>query len=135
MSEAGAQPSGRDVRTMHIGELAEMTGLSLRTIRHYDEVGLLPDTRRTDGGFRVFTQADLERLLVVRSMKPLGFTLEEMAELLEVVDRLSVDGDDEAQRQKLQGYIDDAQVKREKLALKLQQADEFISGLRHRSKR
>ncbi|WP_309476720.1 MerR family transcriptional regulator [Arthrobacter sp. ISL-95] len=68
--------------TMHIGELADRTGLSLRTIRHYDDVGLLPATARTDGGFRVFSEDDFERLMVIKQMKPLGFSLEEMAEIL-----------------------------------------------------
>ncbi|MGN6408077.1 MAG: MerR family transcriptional regulator, partial [Curtobacterium sp.] len=74
---------------MHIGELAERAGMSLRTIRHYDEVGLLVPSGRTTGGFRVYTEQDLERLLVIRRMKPLGFTLDEMAELLRVVDGLA----------------------------------------------
>ena len=56
--------------TMHIGELAKRTGLSLRTIRHYDDVGLLPATARTDGGFRVFSEEDFERLMVIKQMKP-----------------------------------------------------------------
>ena len=67
---------------MHIGELADRTGLSLRTIRHYDDVGLLPATARTDGGFRVYSEDDFERLMVIKQMKPLGFSLEEMAEIL-----------------------------------------------------
>ena len=71
--------------TMHIGELAERTGLSLRTIRHYDEVGLLEPTGRTVGGFRLYTHDDFTRLMVIRRMKPLGFTLEEMTELRLVV--------------------------------------------------
>lgn len=122
-------------RTMHIGELAEATGLSLRTIRHYDEMGLLPDTTRTEGGFRVFTSSDLERLLVVRSMKPLGFTLEQMAELLEIVDHLSADTGNPELLAKLEQYIAEARVKRDKLELKLRQADEFIGSLRRRSAR
>ena len=68
--------------TMHIGELADRTGLSLRTIRHYDDVGLLPATARTDGGFRVYSEDDFERLMVIEQMKPLGFSLEEMAKIL-----------------------------------------------------
>jgi MerR family copper efflux transcriptional regulator len=82
--------------TMHIGELADRAGMSLRTIRHYDEVGLLVPSGRTTGGFRVYTAQDLERLLVIRRMKPLGFTLDEMAELLRVVDALATkDPEDE----------------------------------------
>lgn len=114
---------------MHIGELAELTGLSLRTIRHYDEVGLLPAAARTEGGFRIYTAADLERLLVIRSMKPLGFTLEEMAELLDVVDTLAAAGDHPQARELLKDYLRRAREKRDKLALNLKRADEFIQNL------
>ncbi len=116
-------------RTMHIGDLAEETGLSLRTIRHYDEIGLLPASARTDGGFRVYTHTDLDRLLVIRSMKPLGFTLGDMTELLTIVDKLADNPSDEPARGLLEGYIQDAQHKRDKLALNLERANQFISEL------
>jgi DNA-binding transcriptional MerR regulator len=74
---------------MQIGDVAERTGLSLRTIRHYEEVGLLPDTQRSQGGFRLYTQDAVSRLLVVKQMKPLDFTLEEMRELIELRERLT----------------------------------------------
>lgn len=74
--------------TMHIGELAEKTGLSLRTIRHYDDIGLLKASGRTHGGFRLYSQDDLSRLNLIRRMKPLGFTLDEMIELLRVIGTL-----------------------------------------------
>lgn len=116
-------------RTMHIGELAEATGLSLRTIRHYDEIGLLPAFARTDGGYRVYTHTDLDRLLVIRSMKPLGFTLEDMTELLTIVDKLSENPSDKPARALLEGYIQNAQRRRDKLALNLERANQFISEL------
>ena len=74
---------------MRIGELAERTGLSLRTIRFYEEVGVLAPAPRTKGGFRSFTDGDLQRLQLVREMKPLGFSLEEMRALLAAVDGLA----------------------------------------------
>lgn len=74
---------------LQIGEVAERTGLSLRTVRHYEEVGLLPAAGRSPGGFRLYTDAAVQRLLVVRQMKPLEFTLEQMRELLEAVDELA----------------------------------------------
>ncbi|MBE0011342.1 MerR family transcriptional regulator [Arthrobacter sp. AET 35A] len=117
---------------MHIGELAEETGLSLRTIRHYDDVGLLPATSRTEGGFRVYTEADLARLLVIRSMKPLGFTLEEMAELLDALGRLDGVDPSPGDEALLVSYISEATAKREKLARNLRQADEFIHSLQTR---
>ncbi|MGX1808469.1 MerR family transcriptional regulator [Nocardia sp. NPDC055321] len=66
--------------------MAERTELSLKTIRHYDDVGLVQPSARSTGGFRLYTAADVDRLLLIRRMKPLGFTLEEMRRLLEATD-------------------------------------------------
>ncbi|HKU34594.1 MULTISPECIES: MerR family transcriptional regulator [Paenarthrobacter] len=113
--------------TMHIGELAERTGLSLRTIRHYDDVGLLPATARTEGGFRVFSEDDFERLMVIKQMKPLGFSLEEMAEILGLLaapDDTAPDGS-----KKLADFLERAVHQRAKMARNLAQADEFIQRL------
>jgi DNA-binding transcriptional MerR regulator len=74
---------------MQIGEVAERTGLSLRTIRYYEEVGLVVPATRSQGGFRLYTDTDVERLQVVKRMKPLEFTLEQMGELLDISDRLA----------------------------------------------
>ncbi|KIQ10502.1 MerR family transcriptional regulator [Curtobacterium sp. VKM Ac-2889] len=116
---------------MHIGELADRAGMSLRTIRHYDEVGLLVPSGRTTGGFRVYTAQDLERLLVIRRMKPLGFTLDEMAELLRVVDALAAkDPEDEpALAARLDAYLDDARTRHAKLVERAGMAEEFIGTL------
>ena len=54
-----------------IGDVAERTGLSLRSVRHYEDVGLLPTADRSPGGFRLYGDAAVERLLVVTQMKPL----------------------------------------------------------------
>ena len=137
--------------TMHIGAVAERTGLSLRTLRHYDEVGLVRPSGRSDGGFRLYTEEDVERLLLVRRMKPLGFTLEEMADLLDVADRLAARDDasaispDEASgeassgtepdgdlRDRLATYVRAAEERRADLARKLEWADELIALLRSR---
>lgn len=118
--------------TMHIGAVAERTGLSLRTLRHYDEVGLLRPTGRTDGGFRLYTDADVERLLLIRRMKPLGFTLEEMAELLELVDALAAGTDDPSSQNRLEEFVARAHEQRADLARKLAMADEFIALLQDR---
>ncbi|MEV5632037.1 MerR family transcriptional regulator [Micromonospora tulbaghiae] len=73
---------------MQIGEAAERVGLSIRTIRHYEEAGLIVPSARSEGGFRLYTEPDLDRLAVVKRMKPLGFTLDEMRDLLAVLDAL-----------------------------------------------
>ncbi|MFI7304764.1 MerR family transcriptional regulator [Micromonospora aurantiaca] len=75
-------------RLMQIGEAAERVGLSIRTIRHYEEAGLIVPSARSEGGFRLYTEPDLDRLAVVKRMKPLGFTLDEMRDLLAVLDAL-----------------------------------------------
>jgi DNA-binding transcriptional MerR regulator len=72
---------------LQIGRVAERTGLSLRTIRYYEETGLVVPSGRTDGGFRLYADADVERLLAVKAMKPLGLTLEEMSDLLALLER------------------------------------------------
>ena len=71
---------------MQIGEVADRIGLSLRTIRYYEEVGLAVPSARSEGGFRLYAEDDVERLRVVMQMKPLGFSLEEMRELLGLLD-------------------------------------------------
>ncbi|WP_226435607.1 MerR family transcriptional regulator [Rhodococcus yananensis] len=74
---------------MQIGQVATRTELSIKTIRHYDEVGLVTPSARSAGGFRLYTESDVQRLLLIRRMKPLGFTLDEMKLLLESVDTLA----------------------------------------------
>lgn len=117
--------------TMHIGELAERTSLSLRTIRHYDEVGLLPATARTEGGFRVYSEDDFERLTVIKAMKPLGFSLEEMAEILSILrsHEGAVAGTEAAGRRA--DILERAIHQRAKMARNLAQADDFIQTLSH----
>jgi DNA-binding transcriptional MerR regulator len=114
--------------TMHIGELAERTGLSLRTIRHYDDVGLLPATARTEGGFRVYSEADAARLMLIKQMKPLGFSLEEMAEILELLAAEGAGGTAGAAA-RLAEFLERAEHQRAKMARNLKQADEFIAML------
>lgn len=80
---------------LQIGEVAERTGLSLRTVRHYEEVGLLPAAERSPGGFRLYTEVAVQRLLVIKKMKPCELTLDQMREVLEaldVLDERSADG-------------------------------------------
>lgn len=121
--------------TMHIGELADNTGLSLRTIRHYDEVGLLEPSGRTEGGFRLYSQDDLSRLLLIRRMKPLGYSLEEMTELLRIIDALDGDhpeADTSTVRADLDRFIDETVSRLEKLRAQVDMADEFLDLLRNR---
>ncbi|MEP6981412.1 MAG: MerR family transcriptional regulator [Nakamurella sp.] len=115
---------------MQIGELAERTGLSLRTIRHYDDEGLLTPSARSAGGFRLYSAHDLDRLMVIRTMKPLGFSIEEMHDLLATVSELGSPGDRRADLDaRLAGFVASAVGRREKLRSQLAMADEFIETL------
>lgn len=73
---------------LHIGEVAERAGLSLRTVRYYEEQGLIAPEGRTEGGFRLYTDEHVDRLLLIKHMKPLGFSIQEMRELLDTRDAL-----------------------------------------------
>ncbi len=64
-----------------IGELADRIGMSTRTIRYYEEIGLLNSIKRIEGGKRVYTDGDLQRLKFIKRLKHLGLTLTEMHEL------------------------------------------------------
>ncbi|KTS83879.1 MerR family transcriptional regulator [Microbacterium testaceum] len=119
-------------RPMQIGELAERTGLSIRTLRHYDEIGLLRPSARTEGGFRLYTADDESRLLLIRRMKPLGYSLEQMGDLLAVVDGLEADPDDAGLLERFAGIRDEAQRRREDLRRKVAAADEFVAQLEAR---
>lgn len=125
-------------RRMQIGEVAERTGLSLRTIRHYEEVGLVTPSARSKGGFRLYTEVDVERLMVIRRMKPLDFSLEEMRDLLEVTDRLAVADDGptgeerERLRERLDAYREVADARCETLRARLLAAEDFAATLRRK---
>lgn len=73
---------GNEERTWRIGEVAAATGLTVRALHHYDEIGLVSPSVRTGGGHRLYTGADLIALYQVTTMRQLGLTLEQIGELL-----------------------------------------------------
>ena len=69
---------------MQIGEVAERTGLTPRTLRYYEEMGLLSPASRLNGGFRQYGQADIERLERIKQMRDLlGISLAQIKEMVE----------------------------------------------------
>ncbi len=66
-----------------IGELAKRTGVAVKTIRHYTDEGVLPASGVTEGGYRQYSDGDLQRLLRVRSLRALGFSLAAIASMLD----------------------------------------------------
>ncbi|GAV16112.1 MerR family transcriptional regulator [Paenibacillaceae sp. P-4] len=61
-----------------VGDLAKLTGLTLRTLRFYDQIGLFSPSAHSDSGHRLYNQADLSRLQQILSLKELGLSLEEI---------------------------------------------------------
>jgi DNA-binding transcriptional MerR regulator len=68
--------------TYTVGKVARLAHVSVRALRHYDELGLLRPSRRTEAGYRLYTSEDLERLQQVLFYKELGFSLEEIRDLM-----------------------------------------------------
>ncbi|MGK2853846.1 MAG: MerR family transcriptional regulator [Microbacteriaceae bacterium] len=122
-----------DPELLQIGDVATRTELSIKTIRHYDDVGLVTPSARSGGGFRLYTRSDVERLLAIRRMKPLSFTLDEMRELLGALDTLDGDDSTKAQRAQAMSYLADCHQRAlqacAKLARQLAYAHELTDQL------
>ena len=65
-----------------IGQLAKQSGVKVVTIRYYEQIGVLPTCGRTEGNYRVYSHEHLERLCFVRRCRDLGFSLEQVRDLL-----------------------------------------------------
>jgi len=122
-----------------IGEVAERAGLSLRTVRYYEEMELVAPAKRTEGGFRLYTDEQIERLQWIKRMKPLGFTVQEMRELLDARDALRRDDADEdeqaAARERLSAFARAAAERCEDLRRQVENADALVAQLRRESRR
>ena len=70
------------MKMLQIGELSKRTGVPSKTIRYYEEIGLLPAPQRAENGYRIYTEADVERLQFIRRSRALDFALDEIAEIL-----------------------------------------------------
>lgn len=70
------------METMKVGELARRTGMSVRTLHHYDEIGLLCPARRTQAGHRLYGEAEIERLQRIVSLRRIGLSLEQVRDCL-----------------------------------------------------
>jgi MerR family copper efflux transcriptional regulator len=71
-----------EIETMTVGAAAKRAGVKIDTIRYYERRGLLPKPSRTDGGYRVLTEAAVRRLRFIKQAQALGFTLNEIKQLL-----------------------------------------------------
>ena len=70
-----------------IGQVTDLTGIPIRTIRYYESLGLINSSRRTEGGFRQFSLDVLTRLAFIKRAQNLGLSLEEIGNILQVYDQ------------------------------------------------
>ncbi len=123
---------------VQIGEVAERAGLSLRTVRYYEEMGLVSPEARTEGGFRLYTDSQVDRLLLIKRMKPLGFTVQEMRDLLNAREVLrsetAGESDRNDARQQLGQFTRTAAERCEGLRRQVESADELVRQLKRESR-
>ena len=86
-------------RYLQIGEVAEQLGLTPRTLRYYEEIGLLAPPSRMEGGFRLYSAADITRLEnIVQLKRLLGFSLAEIKQVVEAMDPKAATPGEQARR-------------------------------------
>lgn len=112
-----------------IGEVADLIGLSLRTIRHYEEVGVVVPSAHSPGGFRLYTDRDIGRLRRVMGMKPIGFSLEEIRDVLDMLEAADGDNPEPAVIRRLEAVAALAVERRDKFRARLVLAEAFTDEL------
>jgi DNA-binding transcriptional MerR regulator len=113
-----------------IGEVADAVGLSIRTIRHYDELGVVEPSGRTAGGFRLYTDADVARLQFVKRLKPMQFSLEEIHEVLHLLDRRAEVGLEPSDIERLEWFVATGQARCDVLRTQLAESERVVERLR-----
>lgn len=134
MAVATETGEGKTENLHQIGEVAELVGLSLRTVRYYEEVDLLSAPARTEGGFRLYGAEHIDQLLLIKQMKPLGFSIEEMRALLEA--RKDLKGATSAPRRAaarahLESFAERASERCTELRKQLRTAERFAHQIRN----
>ncbi|WP_261554142.1 MerR family transcriptional regulator [Frankia tisae] len=132
-SSARSSADARDGR-YEIGDVAILVTLSLRTARFYEEAGLLVAVGRSPGGFPLYDDDALDRFFLIKKMKPLGFTVEEMRSLLTLRERMAQPGLSPQLRaelqDRLQTWVSLAEEKLASLQEQVRLAEDFMIGLR-----
>ncbi|MCM3922308.1 MerR family transcriptional regulator [Frankia sp. AiPs1] len=132
-SSARSSADARDGR-YEIGDVATLVTLSLRTARFYEEAGLLVAVGRSEGGIPLYDDDALDRFFLIKKMKPLGFTVEEMRSLLTLRERIVQPGLSAQLRaelhDRLQTWVSLAEEKLASLQEQVRLAEDFMIGLR-----
>ncbi len=116
--------------TFWIGELAARSGLSPETVRYYEHIGVMPEPRRTAGGYRVYGRSDLERLKFVGRAQARGLRLDEIAQILVLVEQDGAAPCDHVRDrlihrlEEVNGRIAELRALRERLRTALRRAEE-----------
>lgn len=98
---------------LKIGDVAKITGITLRTLRYYEELELIEPVDRSKGNFRLYDQTVIQRVQFINSLKKLDFSLEEIRDVLGSANAIKTEGD-VVERTKLA-----LQIKKEKITQKL----------------
>jgi MerR family transcriptional regulator, copper efflux regulator len=77
----------QETKLLLIGQVTDISGIPIRTIRYYESLGLIKSSRRTEGGFRQFSLDVLTRLAFIKRAQNLGLSLEEIGNILQVYDQ------------------------------------------------
>ncbi|BAU65279.1 transcriptional regulator [Stanieria sp. NIES-3757] len=103
------------VELLKIGELQNRTGVSIKTIRYYEQLGLIKAVTRTEGGFRLFNVETIHRLALIKRAQSLGLSLQEISDILTIRDRGSLPCDQV--KQQLQNKVNQIEQRIQELEL------------------
>jgi DNA-binding transcriptional MerR regulator len=132
--------SEETIARYQIGEVAEKTGVTQRTLRFYEEKGLVDPPERMEGGFRLYSDSDIKRIQFIKRLQDLlGFTLSEIKEMVEaeelrqqIVDTFRPDRELPARKQRTEQIVDSIERQLSVVDRKVEQLTEMQKELRER---
>ncbi|MFY0678743.1 MAG: heavy metal-responsive transcriptional regulator [Neptuniibacter sp.] len=114
------------MKQLKIGQVAKQSGLTVETVRYYEQRGLIPEPQRLDSGYRVYPESILTRLNFINRCKDLGFSLQEISELLSI--QIDPDNSSALVKEQVEHKISLVKEKISELQ-KLQDSLEQLSGM------
>ena len=114
------------MKQLKIGQVAKQSGLTVETVRYYEQRGLIPEPQRLDSGYRVYPESILTRLHFINRCKDLGFSLQEISELLSI--QIDPDNSSALVKEQVEHKIELVKEKISELQ-KLQGSLEQLSGM------